>query len=223
VRRAILLAAAVAIVACGGASAERLSGAETCDGINVPTIGTVGDFPSPTGRLVINVRADGTIVCEGRTVGFDALDARLAALDPGGERLNSTAVVLRIDGDLAWGATMQTIMNCATHRIDKIWFCVRHPDDGEEGAIAACLPTDRGSEALPREDPDSYGAIEQRVAVFGREGGSDVAGAYAKLRETRAATRSRRTRTRGGSTMPARRGMTLGLTGPVSAPPRPRA
>ena len=46
--RRIALLAVLALAACGDVgTAERLSSKETLDGIDVPTIGTVGDFPDP--------------------------------------------------------------------------------------------------------------------------------------------------------------------------------
>ena len=52
----VLLAAA-----CGDVgTADRLSPRESLDGIDVPRIGTVGDFPDPAHRHVVNVTAEGT-------------------------------------------------------------------------------------------------------------------------------------------------------------------
>ena len=55
------------------ATTERLAAGEMVEGIEVPVIGTVGDFPEPAHRHVVNVTADGRIVLEGVTLTFDRL------------------------------------------------------------------------------------------------------------------------------------------------------
>jgi biopolymer transport protein ExbD len=136
------------------ATTERLAPSETADGIEVPVIGTVGDFPEPEHRHVVNVTADGRIVVDGNTLTFDELRGELkrrAAHSRGvaladGKRLSGESVVLRVDGDVGWGAASALLLACAEAEVNRVLFGVRHEPDGDEGAIAVFLPTEGGGE-----------------------------------------------------------------------------
>jgi biopolymer transport protein ExbD len=159
------------------ATTERLAPSETADGIEVPVIGTVGDFPEPEHRIVVNVTADGRIVVEGKTYSmtglFDELK-RLGDLDRGEllpgtnppKYLSGAAVVLRADGALPWGSAQRFVEACAESGIWRISFAVRHEGDGAEGAIGFPLPRDKGC-----EDPTNV-AWKDVDAVTAAEGGS---------------------------------------------------
>ncbi len=138
----------VSLAACGDVgTAERLSSRETLDGIDVPTIGTVGDYPPAQRRHVVNVTADGRIVLDGATLTFDALAVELKRrvdLAPGEQILGAKparwisgdAVVLRIDGALTWGAALDLYVASSLAGFRFVTFAVRHETDGAEGALA---------------------------------------------------------------------------------------
>lgn len=153
-RRAALLTVVVAMAACGGATRERLSPGETLSGVDLPAIGSVGDFPDTEHRHVVNVTADGRIAADGRELSFEELSAamkRWSALSsawycelgdpvagPTGEgslRLSGEDLLLRIDRHLPLAATFAIIEAAGEARMFRIWFAVRHEADGAEGAI----------------------------------------------------------------------------------------
>ena len=175
-------------------SAERLSSTEKFEGIDVPTIGTVGDFPDPAHRVVVNVTAEGTIVVDGTTYAFDDVRGevkRRAARSRGntladgkGTRLSGESIVLRVDGDVGWGATCALLDACAKAEVNRVFFGVRHDGDGAEGAVAVFSPTDVGGEQFG--DP----SFDQRnVSVSWNAG----AGTPAAVRDSLAALPESRT------------------------------
>jgi hypothetical protein len=136
------------------ATTERLAPSETADGIEVPVIGTVGDFPEPERRHVVNVSADGRFTVEGKVISFDALDAQLEQWSrlsgvwyaPSGElvetpgandsqELSAEHLLLRLDRRLPWYAAWRLIDRVYGRRLFRIWIVVRHEDDGEEAAL----------------------------------------------------------------------------------------
>jgi hypothetical protein len=130
-------------------SADRLGAAETVEGIDVPVIGTVGDFPDPAHRHVVNVKADGTIALDRQILTFSALRdelqrrASLASEENPRthERTSREAFLLRIDGALPWGAAFHVYSAVAAVAAVDVLFVVRHEGDGREGALAMFLPT----------------------------------------------------------------------------------
>ena len=158
---------------------EHLGASETAEGIDVPVIGTVGDFPEPEHRMVVNVTADGRIVLDGETLVCDALfaelwhrgDALRGDLLPGTrppKYLSNARVVLRVDGGLPWGSTQQLLQVCAESCIWRIWFAVRCEDGGADGALGLELPKDKGC-----EDPKDL--AWKRIRVAPGEGGTPAA------------------------------------------------
>jgi len=155
----VLVLVVFSVLATEMGSAERLSSTEKLDGIDVPTIGTVGDFPDPAHRHVINVFADGRVVMVGTrpaTYG-ELVDSvrRLAALSRGGPiagtkiRLSGESFVIRADTRSGWGHALTAVQACAEADADRVFFAVRHESDGRDGAIAVYLPPDRPVEAPP--------------------------------------------------------------------------
>jgi hypothetical protein len=155
-RAAVLVLLAAFAGGCdGGGTAERLSSSETLDGVDVPAIGTVGDFPDPAHRHVVNVTADGRIVVEGKDVSFENLVAAMSRWDALSDawfselgdplsaraddrtvRLSGEHVVFRLDGRLPMAATRRVLETCVDKaRIFRIWLAVRHEGDGVEGAV----------------------------------------------------------------------------------------
>lgn len=131
---------------------ERLSARETLEGIDVPVIGTVGDFPDPARRLVVNVTADGRIVLDGTSFAFGEFETelkRLADLRPGEQIIGSSpprfisdaVIVLRLDGSLPWGAALDLHVASALGGFRYLTFAVRHETDGAEGALAVFTRT----------------------------------------------------------------------------------
>ncbi len=179
------------LAACGDVgTAERLSSKETLDGIDVPTIGTVGDFPDPAHRHVVNVTADGRIVIEGKafaTYGelVDELTRRGAATrgelivgtNPA-KYLSDASAVLRVDGAVPWGVAQWMFQACAESSVWRISFAVRHDVDGSDGAIGMPLQKDHGGCG----DPSDH--VWRTIDVApGIEDGSPSA-VYAKLAES---------------------------------------
>jgi|SRR5215831_6757333 len=147
------------VAACGdGGTAERLSSKETFDGIDVPTIGTVGDFPDPAHRTVVNVTRDGQIVIDGETIPserlFDEMKRR-GARTPGRivqgthRRLSDESVVFRADGELPWGAACRLVQVCAEAWVWRLSFAARCESGGPDGCIGFPLPEDRPVEDTP--------------------------------------------------------------------------
>lgn len=148
-----LLCGALSLASCGGGTTEALSPEERLDGIGLPTIGTVGDFPDPSHRHVVNVAANGRIVIQGREFAFAALRGELerraqSSSEPSGvkpgqlgpERQSAESIVLRVDGSLPWGATAALLFECERARLPRTFFAVRHESDGTEGGFAFRLP-----------------------------------------------------------------------------------
>jgi hypothetical protein len=140
------------------ATTERLAPSETVDGIEVPVIGTVGDFPEPEHRHVVNVTADGLVVVEGaRVETYRALvDTLLRCADrTPGDVIQGTvppiryggAAVLRLDGSLPWGVVKRVVDACLESRMRPICFVVRHARGDDEGALTLSreLSEDQGS------------------------------------------------------------------------------
>src|SRR5690348_15419697 len=73
----VIIVLAYAAMVAGLPTTERLSGDEAARGIDVPVVGTVGDFPEPQRRHVVNVFSDGRIVLEGKDLSFEQLSAEL--------------------------------------------------------------------------------------------------------------------------------------------------
>jgi hypothetical protein len=135
-------------------SAERLSSTEAADGIEVPTVGTVGDFPDPAHRHVVNVMADGGIVVGGQTLSFRDLSVRLrtwselsdvwyseadvpVALPTSGKvyRHSAEDILLRLDARLPWAAAELLIDEAFKAAFIRIWIVVGQGTDGGEGAL----------------------------------------------------------------------------------------
>lgn len=172
----VLMLIVFGVLATQMGSAERLSSTETFDGIDLPRIGTVGDFPDPAHRVVVNVTADGTIVVEGTTRTFEELRAELkrrGAMTPGDaipgttKRLSDASVVLRVDGSLPWGATQALEQTCADAMIWRVFFAVSHESEGGEGAVAAFLSKDAGSEGFADPSNDQRRVCVTAVAGYG--------------------------------------------------------
>src|SRR5262245_38829001 len=175
------------------ATTERLAPSETVDGIEVPVIGTVGDFPEPEHRIVVNLTADGRIVVDGVALTFTSFGAELKRRAAGSlgarkvgpeARLSDESVVLRVDGDVSWRVASALIEVCAAAMVDRGFFAVRHEGDSVEGAVAAFLPSDGGGEDFG--DP----SLDQRTVFVGT--GSESA-TPAALREYLAALPESRT------------------------------
>jgi len=162
---AIALPFALALAACGDVgTAERLSSTEKLDGIDVPTIGTVGDFPDPAHRHVINVTADGRLVAEGRDRTFDEMTTllgdwgdlsrvwlgesgqRIDQPPPNGQALRASTehLLLRVDGRAPWDTAARLIEGAIDAKIFGIWLTARHEGDGEEGALGFPLMDEAG-------------------------------------------------------------------------------
>jgi biopolymer transport protein ExbD len=152
VRIPLSLLAVLALAACGDVgTAERLSSTETLDGIDVPTIGTVGDFPDPAKRFVVNVTADGDVSIDGtRCPDFPTLVAeveRRAVRFPGEviegtkppARFSEAAIVFRVDGAAPWGAVDRLMQACFQSGVLRGAFAVRHEGDAVEGALGLAL------------------------------------------------------------------------------------
>lgn len=157
------------------ATTERLAPSETVEGIEVPVIGTVGDFPEPEHRHVVNVTRDGRIVVDGAELSFrtlrDELKRRVTrsrgAEPPGnsGSRLSAESVVLRVDGAVGWGAACALMDACAAATVNRVFFAVRHEGDGAEGAVAVFVPTD-----VPSEGPGDPSFDQRSVWVAAESG-----------------------------------------------------
>lgn len=181
----VLLIALFVTVRPTPGTVERLGTREVVEGIEVPTIGTVGDFPDPGHRHVVNVTADGRISVAGKspsTYGelVDALRELSKLSDgeklPGTDKcLSGESFVIRADAATAWRNTVKVSGACAEAMADRIFFAVRHDGDGAEGAVAAFLPRD--------VDCPGPGDVAQRLAIVPGEGGTEPAAAYAKVRE----------------------------------------
>ena len=136
------------------ATTERLAPSEMAEGIDVPVIGTVGDFPEPEHRHVVNVTAEGRIIVDGNVVSFEEVDERMTAWAKLSEvwysyegnpiekpipeksySLSGEHLLLRIDARLPWGAANELLYKAADRRLLRIWLVVRHEGDGEEGAL----------------------------------------------------------------------------------------
>ncbi len=150
---------------------ERLSPKESAPGIDVPRIGTVGDFPDPAHRHVVNVTKGGRIVLEGRRITIDDLDAALRrrAAVPTAARspVSTESVVLRIDCAVSWGAVQRLLRACESAKLWRVSFAVLHEGGGGEGAVA----THQFPYAdLKRSIGD--GISQSRVAIWARSGTS---------------------------------------------------
>ena len=132
------------------ATTERLAPSEIVEGIEVPVIGTVGDFPEPERRHVVSVTADGSVsVGESPVTSHADLVAVLKVRSArsqgdvaGDRRLSGESVVVRADTRSPWGRASHVLVACAEASIDRVFFAVRHERDGSDGAIAAFLPRD---------------------------------------------------------------------------------
>ncbi len=148
---AAFLSLAIVIVALlattDTASVERLSAHETLDGIDVPVIGTVGDFPDPAHRHVVNVTADGRIVVEGTT--YDGEGPLIRELKRRVGEMPNAALVLRVDGGLPWRVLESLIVSCGSAKVRRICLAVRGENDGREGALGSLPPhVDDGGRTL---------------------------------------------------------------------------
>ena len=161
------------------ATTEHLAPSETAEGIEVPVIGTVGDFPEPEHRLVVNVTADGRIVVDGAPLPASSLieDLRRRADAVRGDLLAGTnppkylsdlRVLLRVDGALPWGVAVRFVEACAESNAWRLAFVVRSESDGDEGALRFELPLDKCC-----EDPSDVAWKEVEVAPG--QGGSPAA------------------------------------------------
>jgi len=168
VRTAALLSL-FALAACGDVgTAERLSSKETLDGIDVPTIGTVGDFPDPAHRIVVNVTRDGRILIDGRPLSFRELEIELEecarrssdVIDDvdGARTISDEAVVLRVDSETSWDATICLIEACAHARVWRVFFVVRDQDGHAEGAFKLYVSPDawRSAKELDRRRGENW-------------------------------------------------------------------
>jgi biopolymer transport protein ExbD len=133
------------------ATTERLAPSETVDGIEVPVIGTVGDFPEPEGRIVVNVTADGRIVVEGQECSFDEFAAYIARHAAAASATRETDLVLRADAHLPWGAAAAVLVAGSGLRVRTVFLAVRHETDESEGAVLTSLAA-QGDERPPEED-----------------------------------------------------------------------
>jgi hypothetical protein len=167
--RVTALVAALALAACGDVgTAERLSSKEALDGIDVPTIGTVGDYPDPAHRTVVNVTRDGQISIEGRTVTFRELQrelkvnadrSRMPSSDNPSRTVSDESVVLRADGSLRWDLVEILASACCEASIWRVFIAVRHTYDGNDGAMQLYL--------APNVEPESRVLTwEPRPAVY---------------------------------------------------------
>jgi hypothetical protein len=125
-------------------SAERLSSSEAFEGIDVPVIGTVGDFPDPAQRHVVTVTADGHVTFEGSNVA--TLQELIDALKRGAERTPGEFVegtshryggfaVIRADRSAPWGVLEWVYGACREAVMRSVSFDVRSEADGAEGAF----------------------------------------------------------------------------------------
>lgn len=159
---------------------ERLSAREAAPGIDVPRIGTVGDFPDPAHRHVVNVTADGRIVLEGKRITIDDLDAALrlfAAVPPAARgAVSAESVVLRIDGAVSWGAVQRLLRSCEAAKLWRVSFAVAHEDDGGEGAVAVHRFPYAADERSIGE-----GVSQSRVVIWARSGTSGPDALFAAM------------------------------------------
>lgn len=161
------------------ATAEQLAPSETAEGIEVPVIGTVGDFPDPERRIIVNVTADGRISVGPDELSFDAFAARMQRLrDERDAARATTNVIVRADGRLPWGAAVAVSHSCPA----PVWFAVRHEGDGEEGAVLA-WPASKADEAPPEEDHGERFVV-RRIHVYAADGEGTPSLLYADMRRT---------------------------------------
>ncbi len=82
--------------------------------------------PPQVGRLVINVRQDGRISCEGRSYTVESLQAMLAV---GAEhrKPGDVSVLIRGDRRLPWATAARILQACAASRIDRVHIAVVEP------------------------------------------------------------------------------------------------
>lgn len=170
---------------------ERLSPKEAAPGIEVPCIGTVGDFPDPAHRHVVNVTRDGRIVIDGRRVVIDDLDAalrrRAAVPAEPSSSVSVEHVVLRIDGAVSWGAVQRLLRSCEQAKLWRVWFAVEHPDGRGEGAVAVHRFPYAG------EERSVGGGFSQfRVAIWARRGTSSPDALFAAMTIPLVPSRSKR-------------------------------
>jgi len=169
----VLVLVVFSVLATEMGSAERLSSSEALDGIDVPTIGTVGDFPDPAHRVVVNVTTNGTIVVDGKTLTADALGDELGRL----ARVEMPSVVLRVDGALPWGATNSIITECWQDTTKwRLFLDVAHETDRTEGAVE--IPW------RPMTDCDDASNPPRYVAVWGSDGKGTPEALFADLRQS---------------------------------------
>jgi biopolymer transport protein ExbD len=116
-------------------------------GIALATIGTVGDYPPPARRVVVDVDAEGEIAIGRARVAFEDLAEALEPFasserEPDGSSV--VAAVLRIDAAVSWRACVGLLTACAHARvrIHRIGFAVQPEDDSGEGVLFIRLPKD---------------------------------------------------------------------------------
>jgi len=171
----VLVLVVFSVMATEIGSAERLASSETFDGIEVPTIGTVGDFPDPAHRHVVSVMSDGRIVVQGRTPAtygeLVGLLRELASRSSGepipgtNKHLSGESFVIRADAASAFGHAFQAVAACAEAMADRIFFAVRHEGDGADGALALWLPMDKGCESGPDRYTTSIVLVPAPIAT----------------------------------------------------------
>jgi biopolymer transport protein ExbD len=164
------------------ATTERLAPSETADGIEVPVIGTVGDFPEPEGRIVVNVTADGRIVVEGQEYSFDEFAAYIARHAAVARPTDATNLVLRADARLPWGAAGAVIVACDRLHPSTVLFAVRDETDGSEGAVGTSMAV-IGDESPP-EDDSGEKFVVRWVTVSAADGEGTPAALYDDIRQS---------------------------------------
>src|SRR5262245_63797234 len=109
------------------ATTERLAPSETADGIEVPVIGTVGDFPEPEHRVVVNVTADGRVTIDGAVfTDYFALVADLQRRAGSARGPDAENLVLRVDRRAPWGIGQLLLRACDGSGFRRVFFAVRH-------------------------------------------------------------------------------------------------
>ena len=83
--------------------------------------------PPRMGRLVINVREDGRISCEGRAYTLESLQAMLTA-GAAQRKPGDVSVLIRGDRRLPWATAARILQACAAGRIDRVHIAVVEPD-----------------------------------------------------------------------------------------------
>ena len=182
----LIVVIAWTLLSMGLPSAERLGASETVDGIEVPVIGTVGDFPEPAHRHVVNVTADGHVTIDGAAFAdFDALAAELRRRADDARESFSEDVVLRADRRAPWGVGQLLLAACSDAGIRRVFFAVRQESDDTEGAVYAFRPERARSARVGADE------VIHRVVVWPSDGSGTPEAVFGHLVHSRRTPRAR--------------------------------